>query len=111
VQLFRENTVDEANPLTVNSQPATGHSGNSSARDQQTNHNRMAWVGEPTACVNELTGGRVAYGNAQPGAEGYRFFNRYYFINRQSRHHRRNGSTAASLADVLDVLNRPLLGY
>jgi tricorn protease len=81
----------------------------------EANLRRMAWVEGNRRRVDELTGGRVAYVYLpNTSAEGYEFFNRYYFSQLDKEtviiDERFNGG--GFVADyILDMLNRPLLSY
>ena len=65
--------------------------------------------------VDRLTGGKVAYVYLpNTGAEGYEFFNRYYFsqLDKQAVIVDERFNGGGFVADyILDLLNRPLLSY
>jgi tricorn protease len=114
---FFENTVGKQITLTVNTKPTL-----SGAREvtvvpvaSEDLLRRIAWVEGNRRKVDELTGGQVAYVYLpNTGAEGYEFFNRYYFSQLDKKavivDDRFNGGGQA--ADyILDLLNRPVLSY
>ncbi|SNR81231.1 S41 family peptidase [Hymenobacter mucosus] len=117
VYSFFENTVGKQITLTVNDQPTLR-----GAREvtvvpvaNEATLRRIAWVESNRRKVDELTGGRVAYVYLpNTSAEGYEFFNRYYFSQLDKEavivDERFNGG--GFVADyILDLLNRPLLSY
>ncbi|WP_426060121.1 S41 family peptidase [Hymenobacter sp. B1770] len=117
VYSFFENTVDKQLTLTVNDKPTLR-----GAREvtvvpvaSEATLRRIAWVEDNRRKVDELTGGRVAYVYLpNTSAEGYEFFNRYYFSQLDKEaviiDERFNGG--GFVADyILDLLNRPLLSY
>lgn len=117
VYSFFENTVGKQITLTVNSQPSTVGARQVTVVPvtSEANLRRMAWVEANRRRVDELTGGRVAYVYLpNTSAEGYEFFNRYYFSQLDKEaviiDERFNGG--GFVADyILDMLNRPLLSY
>ena len=117
VYSFFENTVGKQITLTVNDKPTL-----KGAREvtvvpvaSEATLRRIAWVEGNRRKVDELTGGRVAYVYLpNTGAEGYEFFNRYYFSQLDKEaiivDERFNGG--GFVADyIIDLLNRPLLSY
>jgi tricorn protease len=117
VYSFFENTVGKQITLTVNEKPTMR-----GAREvtvvpvaNEATLRRIAWVEGNRRKVDELTGGRVAYVYLpNTSAEGYEFFNRYYFSQLDKEavivDERFNGG--GFVADyILDLLNRPLLSY
>jgi tricorn protease len=117
VYSFFENTVGKQITLTVNSQPSMAGARQVTVVPvtSEANLRRMAWVEGNRRRVDELTGGRVAYVYLpNTSAEGYEFFNRYYFSQLDKEaviiDERFNGG--GFVADyILDMLNRPLLSY
>ncbi|WP_071885834.1 S41 family peptidase [Hymenobacter sedentarius] len=117
VYSFFENTVGKQITLTVNTKPTM-----SGAREvtvvpvaSEATLRRIAWVEGNRRKVDELTGGRVAYVYLpNTGAEGYEFFNRYYFsqLDKQAVIVDERFNGGGFVADyILDLLNRPLLSY
>ncbi|MVN76172.1 protease [Hymenobacter sp. HMF4947] len=117
VYSFFENTVGKQLTLTVNDKPTL-----QGAREvtvvpvaSEATLRRIAWVEGNRRKVDELTHGRVAYVYLpNTSAEGYEFFNRYYFSQLDKEavivDERFNGG--GFVADyILDLLNRPLLSY
>ncbi|QKG54158.1 S41 family peptidase [Hymenobacter sp. BRD67] len=117
VYSFFENTVGKQLTLTVNSKPTM-----QGAREvtvvpvaSEATLRRIDWVEGNRRKVDELTHGRVAYVYLpNTSAEGYEFFNRYYFSQLDKEavivDERFNGG--GFVADyILDLLNRPLLSY
>ena len=117
VYSFFENTVGKQITLLVNDQPSTR-----GAREvtvvpvaSEALLRRIAWVEGNRRTVDRLTGGKVAYVYLpNTGAEGYEFFNRYYFsqLDKQAVIVDERFNGGGFVADyILDLLNRPLLSY
>jgi len=115
VYSFFENTVGKQITLTVNDQPSLRGAREVTVVPVASENalRRIAWVEENRRTVDRLTGGRVAYVYLpNTSAEGYEFFNRYYFSQLDKEavivDERFNGG--GFVADyILDLLNRPLL--
>ncbi|SDM52866.1 tricorn protease [Siphonobacter aquaeclarae] len=114
---FFENQVGKQIVLTVNGQPSeTG------ARKvtvvpvaNEAGLRQMDWVESNRRKVDAATNGKVAYVYLpNTGADGYEFFNRYYYSQLDKEaviiDERFNGG--GMVADyIIDMLNRPLLSY
>ncbi len=109
-----ENTVGKQVVLTINS-----HTGKEGSRDvtvvpvsfgQESQLRRMAWVEDNRRKTDELSKGQIAYVYMpNTGAEGYTYFNRYYFSQMDKKalliDERNNGG--GWVADyVIDLLTR-----
>jgi tricorn protease len=81
----------------------------------ETSLRTFAWIEGNRRRVDELTGGRVAYVYLpNTGADGYMYFNRYYFaqIGKEAAIIDVRYNPGGKYADyIVDYLRRPLMGY